>query len=132
MGVSAQLPLTCPKTDINHSADQGMVSHGTCENPILVKEMRTDCGQYVDWEYRFIAGEVGHYVRCFQAMLEFDHDRRVDRVVVRTPNGIHHVFNFDITQQCKAQMDQFEEVMKKMGICPKCGNETPSNLHQCS
>ena len=132
MGVSAHLPLSCPKMDINHSADQGMVSHGTCENPILVKEMRTDCGQYVDWEYRFISGEVGHYVRCFQAMLEFDHDRRVDRVVVRTPNGIHHVFNFDITQQCKTQMDQFEEVMKKMGICPKCGNETPSNLHQCT
>jgi hypothetical protein len=27
-------------------------------------------------------------------------------------------------------MDQFEEVMKKMGMCPKCGNEA-SSFHNC-
>lgn len=132
MSVTAHLPLTCPKKELDHHKDQGMVSHGTTENPLLVKEQRVDQGQYVDWEYRFIAGELGHYNRCMQALLEFGEDRskRVDRVVVRSANGAHHVFHFDITNQCKAQEDQFEEVMKKMGICPKCGNET-NTFHNC-
>jgi hypothetical protein len=107
-----------------------MVCHGTAENPILVKEQRCANGEYVEWEYRFIAGELGYYQRCMQELLD-DNGRQADRVVVRTANGTHHSFCFDITSQYKAQKSQLEEILRSAGICPKCGDEG-RGLHQCS
>lgn len=132
MSVFAHLPLTCPVKDIDHSTNLGMVCHGTVENPVLVKEQRAQNGEFIDWEYKYIAGELGYYHRCTQQLLELSEGKCwADRVVVRTPNGTHHAFTFDITAQHNAQLNQFAEVMKNAGLCPKCGNDSGS-LHSCS
>jgi len=128
MSVDAHLPLDCPDRDTDHGKDQGMVSHGTRENPVIVKEPRIDGGQYVTWEYRHVGEVLGPARRCVQFLLN-DGKKVVDRIVFRTPENVHHVFYFDITSQFMAGMDEIEKAARAMGICPRCGEKAPNGDH---
>jgi len=103
----------CGDMGLDHSKDLRMASHGTPADTIRVKETKVDSGQYVDWEYNYIMWELGHYVPCLQTVLKVL-DKVIDRAVVRTPSGNHHVFYFDISSQFAKQMEE----MRKTGERP--------------
>ena len=98
----------CGDMSLDHSKDLRMTSHGTPAAPIAVKETKVDSGQYVDWEYDYITWELGHYVPCLQTVLRIL-DKVIDRMVVRTPSKVHHVFYFDITAQFAKQMEEMRK-----------------------
>jgi len=128
MNVDAQLPLECPDRDTDHGRDQGMVSHGTRENPVVVKEPRIDKGQYVAWEYAHVGKILGPVRRCVQ-FLTNDGEKVIDRIVFRTSESVHHVFYFDITSQFRSGMEEIEKIARAMGVCPRCREKAPNGDH---
>ena len=128
MKFTARIPLNCPRKDIDHERDHGMIQHGTQENPIPVEDLRTDDGQYVQWEYVYAGKTIGYADRCGQFLLQ-EGEKAVDRIVFRLPEGQHHVFYFDISRQRKQVKSDFEKVFRAKGICPRCGGNAPGGDH---